>query len=145
IALAPAKHLLAQVPTIDAVEPSHGTPGDVITVRGSDLPQTGGRQVLRFGGLLGPAVSYTWISSTEIQAVVPTDAWTGYVVFTDGVSVVAQSPSTFSLWRTENLGSQDAGRCVAVDGPARYFGMDGGSGRAYFERQTHDAHVAWRV
>ena len=75
------------VPTISAVNPTHGSPGTRVALTGTNLL---GATAVAFTGQ--PAFSYTVVSASEIDAVVPANATSGAIrVITPSGS--AASPS----------------------------------------------------
>lgn len=62
------------VPAISAVSPNHGTPGATVTLSGTNLL---GATAVSFNGR--PAFSYSVVSASQIDAVVPSNATTGTI------------------------------------------------------------------
>ena len=74
-------------PTISSINPGHGSPGTLVVVAGTNLL---GASAVSFNGQ--PAFSYSVVSASEIDAVVPATATTGTIRITTA-NGTATSPS----------------------------------------------------
>ena len=85
--------LTVKPPAINALSPTSGTVGTVVTIRGKYFGPSQGSSVVSFNGV--PATAYTSWSNTAIKCAVPSGATTGPVVVT--TSVGASSGRAFTV------------------------------------------------
>ncbi len=85
-------------PTLTSISPSGGTPGDTITLTGTNFVSPAWNNIVKFSISGGTANGYvTGVTSTTLTVMVPPNTITGNVTVTVGASV--SSPVTFSFQR----------------------------------------------
>jgi len=70
------------VPVIHSFSPDHGPVGTVVTIKGAHFGEQAGDCTVEFQGVTVPPADVTYVSSTEVQAKVPTGAQTGLISVT---------------------------------------------------------------
>jgi hypothetical protein len=87
-------------PTISSINPSHGSPGTQVVLAGTNLL---GASAVSFNGQ--PAFSYSVVSASEIDAVVPAAATTGTIRVTTANGTATSSSFTVDAAQTPTLAS----------------------------------------
>lgn len=111
----------ARLPTISGVSPSSGSPGGLVTIRGSNFPYQA--TTVQFGNVLSREVS--WQSRTEVQARIPEGAPNGSVTVNTPSGSVSAAFAMKEPLRLSRItpGSGLVGSTIRISGK----GFDGAS------------------
>ncbi len=90
----------APVPTISGITPSHGSPGTTVALSGTNLS---GATAVSFNGR--PAFSFTAVSATRVDAVVPGSATSGTILVTMASGTATSPPFTVDAALTPTIQS----------------------------------------
>lgn len=100
----------AGYPTVSKFSPSSGSPGDSITLTGTNFT---GTTAVSFNGVA--AISFTVVSATSLRAVVPAGATTGLVQVTNALGTNSSTKSFTVKYSTPSVSSFSPGTASAGD------------------------------